>query len=100
MHNTPLSGTRTALIIGLGFIVGACGSDTSAPAAGSTPPAQQSATLNQVHPVSRNGLIFVTGGPGFNPETARGAWSGFFRYEEKILTALYRQALGTDSFSK
>ena len=44
-------------------------------------------------PASRDGLIFLTGGPGFNPETARGAWSGFFRYEERILTALYREAI-------
>jgi CubicO group peptidase (beta-lactamase class C family) len=44
-------------------------------------------------PARRDGLIFVTGGPGFNPETARGAWSGFFRYEERILTALYRRAI-------
>ena len=44
-------------------------------------------------PASRDGLIFVTGGPGFDPETARGAWSGFFRYEERILTSLYRRAV-------
>ena len=44
-------------------------------------------------PASRDGLVFVTGGPGFNPETARGGWSGFFRYEERILTALHRRAI-------
>ncbi|MEO7742086.1 MAG: serine hydrolase domain-containing protein [Usitatibacter sp.] len=44
-------------------------------------------------PASREGLIYVTGGPGFNPETARGAWSGFFRHEEQILTALHRRAI-------
>ena len=44
-------------------------------------------------PVGRDGLVFVTGGPGFDPELARGAWSGFFRHEERILTALYRRAI-------
>lgn len=44
-------------------------------------------------PASRDGLIFVTGGPGFNPERARGEWSGFFRHEERILTALHRRAI-------
>lgn len=44
-------------------------------------------------PASRDGLIFVTGGTGFDPETARGSWSGFFRHEERILTALHRRAI-------
>lgn len=44
-------------------------------------------------PASRDGLIYLAGGPGFDPEGARGAWSGFFRYEERILTALYWRAI-------
>lgn len=42
---------------------------------------------------SRNGLVFLVGGPGFDPESARGRYSGFFRHEERILTALYRRAI-------
>lgn len=42
---------------------------------------------------ARNGLVFLSGGPGFDPEAARGRYSGFFRHEEKILTALHRRAI-------
>jgi CubicO group peptidase (beta-lactamase class C family) len=42
---------------------------------------------------ARNGIVFLTGGPGFDPETARGRYSGFFRHEERILTALHRRAI-------
>ena len=41
----------------------------------------------------KNGLIFMTGGPGFDPETYPGKYSSFFRHEEQILTALYRRAV-------
>jgi CubicO group peptidase (beta-lactamase class C family) len=37
---------------------------------------------------SRDGLIFLAGGPGFDPMTRRGKYSSFFRYEERIMTAL------------
>ena len=41
----------------------------------------------------KNGMIFLIGGPGFNPETNPGKYSSFFRHEEMILTALYRRAI-------
>ena len=41
----------------------------------------------------KNGMIFLIGGPGFNPETNPGKYSSFFRHEELILTALYRRAI-------
>jgi hypothetical protein len=44
----------------------------------------------------KNGLIFLTGGPGFDPETHPGKYSAFFRHEEQILTALYRHAIASD----
>ena len=37
---------------------------------------------------SRDGLVFLAGGPGFDPMTRRGRYSSFFRYEERIMTAL------------
>ena len=42
---------------------------------------------------TKNGMIFFIGGPGFDPETYSGKYSAHFRYEEKILTALYRHAI-------
>ena len=44
-------------------------------------------------PKSKNGMIFLTGGPGFDPETTPGAWSALHRFEERILTALHKHAL-------
>jgi CubicO group peptidase (beta-lactamase class C family) len=44
-------------------------------------------------PVKKNGMIFLTGGPGFDPEKTAGAYSAFFRHEERILTALYSALL-------
>jgi hypothetical protein len=41
----------------------------------------------------KNGMIFLIGGPGFDPETYPGAYSAQYRHEEKILTALYRHAI-------
>ncbi len=41
----------------------------------------------------KEGMIFLVGGPGFDPETYGGKYSAHYRYEEKILTALYRQAI-------
>ena len=47
-------------------------------------------------PQRRDGIIFLAGGTGFDPETDRGRYSGFNRYEERILTAVYRHALRDD----
>jgi CubicO group peptidase (beta-lactamase class C family) len=44
-------------------------------------------------PKTKNGLIFLVGGVGSDPEKAKGEYSAFYRYEERILTALYRGAL-------
>ncbi|MCY7389762.1 MAG: hypothetical protein LH481_17185 [Burkholderiales bacterium] len=43
---------------------------------------------------TKNGLIFMTGGPGFDPEAHTGKYSAFYRHEEQILTALHRYAIG------
>ena len=45
---------------------------------------------------TKNGLIFMTGGPGFDPELYPGKYSAFYRHEEQILTALYRRAIVGD----
>ncbi len=45
---------------------------------------------------TKNGLIFMTGGPGFDPETYVGKYSSFYRHEEQILTALYGRAIVGD----
>ncbi len=45
------------------------------------------------NPYSRDGMIFMTGGPGFDPETYRGEYSGMYRHEEQILDALYTGAI-------
>ena len=42
---------------------------------------------------TKNGVIFMTGGPGFDPEKYRGKYSSLYRHEERILTTLYRNAL-------
>jgi len=44
-------------------------------------------------PKTKNGMIFLSGGPGFDPATTPGAYSASYRYEERILTALYRHKL-------
>ena len=41
-------------------------------------------------PAARNGLIYLAGGTGFDPALHPGVYSGFHRYEERILTALHR----------
>lgn len=45
-------------------------------------------------PKSRDGVIFLVGGIGANPEGTRGKYSAFYRHEERILTALIRYGLG------
>jgi CubicO group peptidase (beta-lactamase class C family) len=44
-------------------------------------------------PKSKNGMIFLSGGVGVDPETTPGQYSAFHRYEERILSALYERAL-------
>ena len=44
-------------------------------------------------PKTNDGVIFLTGGPSWNPDTTRGNYSAFYRYEERILTALIRRGL-------
>ncbi len=39
------------------------------------------------------GMVYLIGGPGFNPDTNRGVYSGLYRHEERILNALYQSAL-------
>jgi len=42
---------------------------------------------------AKNGLIFVVGGTGFDPDADPGAYSAKSRFEERILTALHRRAI-------
>ena len=42
---------------------------------------------------TKNGLIMIAGGTGFDPQTDRGVYSAAPRYEERILTAIYRRAI-------
>ena len=44
-------------------------------------------------PKTNDGVIFLVGGVGANPEGARGIYSAFYRYEERILTALIQNGL-------
>lgn len=43
------------------------------------------------------GLIFLVGGVGFDPTKTPGKYSAMRRYEERILTALYRRAVLNDA---
>jgi hypothetical protein len=40
-------------------------------------------------PQTKFGLIFLVGGVGVDPTTIDGQYSTLFRYEERILTAMY-----------
>jgi CubicO group peptidase (beta-lactamase class C family) len=44
---------------------------------------------------TKDGVIFLCGGTGFDPRTRPGIYSSFFRFEERILTALHQRALRT-----
>src|SRR5688572_5378032 len=44
-------------------------------------------------PRRRDGIVYLAGGTGFDPESDRGTYSGLNRYEERILTAVHRHAL-------
>ena len=46
---------------------------------------------------TKNGMIFMLGGPGVDPEKNRGKYSSLFRHEERILTALFRRAIAVDT---
>lgn len=46
---------------------------------------------------TKNGMIFMLGGPGVDPEKHRGTYSSLFRHEERILTALYRRTIAVDT---
>jgi CubicO group peptidase (beta-lactamase class C family) len=41
----------------------------------------------------RRGIIYLAGGTSFDPDTDTGQYSGLHRYEERIITAIYRRAL-------
>lgn len=45
-------------------------------------------------PVSKNGLIYLIGGLGANPEKDPGSYSAFSRREELILSALFENVIG------
>jgi CubicO group peptidase (beta-lactamase class C family) len=42
---------------------------------------------------TKNGMVMIAGGTGFDPETDRGAYSAAPRFEERILSALHRRAI-------
>jgi CubicO group peptidase (beta-lactamase class C family) len=46
-----------------------------------------------LNPKTKSGLIFLVGGIAADPDKDTGTYSAFYRYEERILTALYRRAL-------
>ena len=48
----------------------------------------------------KNGMIFLVGGPGYDPETYSGKYSAHYRYEEQILTALHRHAIDVNQNKK
>jgi CubicO group peptidase (beta-lactamase class C family) len=42
---------------------------------------------------TKDGMIFLIGGPSFNPDTHPGRYSAFYRHEEQMLDAMYRRAV-------
>ncbi len=42
---------------------------------------------------NRIGMIFLIGGPAFDPDTNPGKYSSMYRHEEKILSAMYKHAI-------
>ena len=44
-------------------------------------------------PVKRDGMVFLIGGVGFDPEQTVGRYSAMYPHEERILTTLYRRAI-------
>lgn len=45
------------------------------------------------NPKTKHGMIYLIGGPGFNPDTNLGKYSAMYRHEEQILNALYVHAI-------
>jgi CubicO group peptidase (beta-lactamase class C family) len=45
------------------------------------------------NPKTKSGMIYLIGGPGFNPDTNVGKYSAMYRHEEQILDALYVHAV-------
>ncbi|MBL0125255.1 MAG: serine hydrolase [Betaproteobacteria bacterium] len=43
--------------------------------------------------IKRNGMIYLIGGPGFDPDTNPGKYSAMYRHEEKILNAIYQRVI-------
>ena len=41
------------------------------------------------------GFVYIIGGTGRDPETYKGAYSGFYRWEEQIQTALFDTLLAS-----
>jgi CubicO group peptidase (beta-lactamase class C family) len=41
----------------------------------------------------KDGIVYLAGGPGFDPARFPGAYSAFHRYEERVMTALHRRAI-------
>jgi CubicO group peptidase (beta-lactamase class C family) len=46
---------------------------------------------------TKNGMIFMHGGPAFNPEGYAGEYSSLYRHEELALSAIYKFAIACDS---
>ncbi len=44
-------------------------------------------------PHTRNGIVILVSGTGFDPDSDRGAYSAAPRFEERIVTALWRRAI-------
>ncbi len=42
---------------------------------------------------TKTGMVFLIGGPSFNPDTNPGEYSAMYRHEERILDALWRRAV-------
>jgi CubicO group peptidase (beta-lactamase class C family) len=51
-------------------------------------------------PASRNGMVALIGGTSSDPEQQRGVHSSMARFEERILSALYRRALVDKKIAK
>ena len=45
----------------------------------------------------KDGMIFLIGGPGFDPDTYPGKYSSMYRHEEQILDAIYRRAIAGEA---
>jgi hypothetical protein len=46
-----------------------------------------------MNPETREGIIYLAGGTGFDPDTDPGQYSAFHRYEERILNSVYGRAI-------